>query len=154
MSARCRMALCKQEPEFVYRPPHLLLMGLCWPLHGLTPTLTMRGPFTESEDPTITAGLFNTKPRLTSWPHLAPAFCGLRRIGADVSWSYFSKLMKWNNIAITSRVKYQQIHFCTAVLIVTYKQRNYSCPNSPSYTLRCCALYSTVFGCMNMMVQQ
>lgn len=143
--SEARGCLCMQESALAYRLPspsphgsvdHRGPLTSMWP-HSNSNTA---GSFIDSEDPTITARLFNAKSRLTSWPHLAPAFCGQRKIEVDVSWSCFSQLMMWNNIGITCRVKHQQIHFCSAVLIATYKQRNYSCPNSSSYTLCCCAL--------------
>lgn len=99
-------------------------------------------------------GCLTTNPKLTSWPHLAPAFYSQKNSMVDVSWSCFSQLMMRNNICIAGCVKHLQIHFCFAVLIATYKQRNYRCPSSSSYTPHCCALYSTVVCCINMIVWQ
>lgn len=155
MSVRRRAASVYRNQSWYKGSLHLLLMAQLTtktyrPLRG--PTLNAAGSLIYSEDKTITTRLFNAKSRLTSWPHLAPAFCGQRKTGVNITWSHFSQLMMWNNIGITSCVKHQQIHFCSAVLIATCKQRNYSCPNSSSYTLRCCVLYSTVFCCINMIV--
>lgn len=135
---QCRAASVSRNQsgytEPLHQPPspsplcsvdHRGLLTSAWP-HSNSNTA---GSFTDSEDPTITAGLFNAKPRLTSWPHLAPAFCGQEKTVLKFLGAICSQLLMWNNIGITSCVKHQQIHFCLAVLIATYKQRHYSCPN-------------------------
>lgn len=83
---------------------------------------------------------------------MASAFCGKEKTWVDASWRHFSQLMTQNNIAITSRVKHQRLHF---YLIVSNKQKkkNYSCPSSCSYPLQRCGLHS-VFLCMNVVVRQ
>ena len=106
---------------------HRGLLTFAWP-HSNS---NAAGPFfTDSEGPTITARLFNAKPGLTSWPHLAPAFCGQERTGLMFLGAVCSRLLMWNNIGITSRVKHQhiQVFFCSAVLIATCKQRHYRLP--------------------------
>lgn len=132
-------------------PPHLLLVAQMtteprWPLRGPTPTLTLPGLFTDSEDPTITARLFNAKPGLTSWPHLAPAFCGQERTGLMFLGAVCSRLLMWNNIGITRWVKHQHIRFCSAVPIATCKQRHCSRPNfAPPYSAPLCIVPHFVF---------
>lgn len=81
------------------------------------------------KDLTITGGLFNVKPMLTSKPLLVPAFSGQKKTELMFLGAICSQLLMWNNTGITSCVKHQQIHFCLTVLIATYKQRHYSCPN-------------------------
>lgn len=95
------------------------------------------------KDLTITAGLFNVKPRLTSSPLSVPAFSVRKKIGLMFLGAICSQPSMWNNTGVTSCVERQQIHFCTAVLIATYKQRHYSCPNFLLiyYALRCIVFY-------------
>lgn len=151
MSVRRRAAsVCRKQS--CYTPPLLSLSHRRWSADLSVAPLQLGRcwvSLTDSQGPTTTAGLVNAKARLTSWPHLASAFCGKEKTWVDASWRHFSQLMTQNNIAITSRVKHQRLHF---YLIVSNKQKNYSLPqfllisSAPLWIVFCVFVHKCVVG--------
>lgn len=125
------------SPSLHCSADHWGLLTPVWP-HSIS---NAAGSFTDSEDSTMRAGLLNAKPRLTSWPLLAPAFCGRLRTGVDVSWPFVHGY--WCGIILVLLVVWSISKFIFSWhcwLPHTNKDIT-AAPIFSPHTLRFCALY-------------
>lgn len=127
-----RRCLCKQDPALVREVPPPSYphrsVGRRGPLTCARPPFRLQFCWVIKDLP-ITGGPFNAKPQVNLPEPLGPFLLWPKEAGLVFLLAVCSQPLMWNNTSITSRTKRQQIHFCSAVLAATYKQRHYSCPN-------------------------